>query len=75
MDAAALRQHLLQALGPYMNTDPERLVYEYDATWECEFYGGAYTDCPEAAEDEAEGEWCRSCKAKKWLKENRDDTN
>lgn len=41
-----VRQRLLQALG-------ERLLYEYDATWECETYGEVYRDCPEAAMSEA----------------------
>lgn len=79
----ATRERLLKALGndapadlrKIVGLDPERMAYEYDATWACETYGEVYRDCPEAAKSEAvasskDFELCRSCKAKRWLEDN-----
>lgn len=97
-----VRELLLKCLGPYFVAEPERMVYQYDATWACERQSDTWYDCPEGAEqdidkrmeryeglmmggeqyqkrlamqtesaDAAKGiEWCRSCKAKKWLEDN-----
>ena len=104
-DKIMTRRRLLEALGPPVQVRcPQRVVYEYDATWKCERYGEAdqgiiWPDCPTgteqdvdkrmewrgipldspsyrrgmeqgAADKAANIEWCRSCRAKKWLADN-----
>jgi hypothetical protein len=49
--------------------DPEHMMLEYDATWNCERYSETWHDCPTGTEDPeyADEEWCRSCHARRAL--------
>lgn len=104
---AKVREMLLNCLTAYRDGflplgSPERMVYQYDATWHCERESDQWRDCPEGTEQDIEKrmerydllmmggeqyrnclageteaaeaakgiEWCRSCKAKKWLEDN-----
>lgn len=47
-----VRELLLKCLGPYFIAEPERMVYQYDATWNCERQSDTWYNCAEGTEQD-----------------------